>query len=674
MLGWMALATAHLTVTPFASATSIDALIGCDRKGRITVWNESAAKLFGYSELEMLGRSYVTLVPQRFRPAHEQGMRDRATRPPDALTGGSRRWIGLRKDDTEFFFDMSLRWWDVKGGTCVLGSITPILSETAAFERRPSISVATYDKTITEAIPQLVWLTNAPGQLEYCNRRWYEYFGLTEADLEFIAERPILHPREREAWVEKWVHALATETPFEHECRLRRADGEYRWFLSRSIPLRDETGRLHRWFGTSTDIHDQKLAQALIASQRDELESLVMLRTRELQETVVALEATATAHQRAEAAAHDSERRLQSALDGARDFVWDYDCLTGELYRSSGWSTMLGYDEGPFDPSIEHWKEIAHPEDQKVAYARFRDFIGGKTEFHEAEYRLRDAFGKWRWIASKGKIVARAADGTPLKAAGTSADITERKSAAATLEIAKEEAEQANRSKSEFLQNMSHELRTPLNAIIGFASILRRNRTQSLGVSELMYLDRIHKNGVDLLRLIDDVLDIAKIETGQMEVALSTIRLDELIRDVVAQCAGHARAGVQVIGELPSGPLYVRADALRLRQIVLNLLSNAIKFTQAGSVTAAVVCDDAREPLRIEVRDTGIGIPPERAATIFESFEQADTGTSRVYGGTGLGLSISRALCEQMGFTLTMSSDVGVGSTFAIGLAQRSAQ
>jgi signal transduction histidine kinase len=131
---------------------------------------------------------------------------------------------------------------------------------------------------------------------------------------------------------------------------------------------------------------------------------------------------------------------------------------------------------------------------------------------------------------------------------------------------------------------------------------------------------------------------------------------------------------VRLIAELPAHPLYVRADALRLRQIVLNQLSNAIKFTETGSITVAVVCSETREPLRIEVRDTGIGISPERVAKIFDSFEQADSGTARLYGGTGLGLAISRGLCEQMGFTLTMTSEMGVGSTFTIGMEPRTAQ
>jgi PAS domain S-box-containing protein len=669
----MALSTSSERVTPSAPPVSIDALIGCDRKGRITVWNAAAARLFGYSEDEMMGRSYIVLVPPRFRPAHEQGMRSRGARPPEALLGPPRSWIGLKRDGSEFYFDMSLRWWAVAEGTCVVGSIVPVSRDDATVPRRATSSIANYDTTVAEAIPQLVWITNAPGRVEYCNRRWYEYFGLSDADLEFIAEREILHPDQRAEWVAKWVNALATETPFEHECFLRRADGEYRWFLSRSIPLRDENGKLHRWFGTSTDIHDQKAAQSLVAVQRDELEGLVVRRTRELQETVVALEAEGAALHRAQAAAQDSERRLQSALDGARDFVWDYDCITGEVYRSKGWSVMLGYGDAPFDNSLGYWQSIAHPEDQITAWTSFKRLIDGEIDTHSAEYRLRDASGAWRWIGSKGKVTDRAPDGRPLKAAGTSADITERKTAEEALLAAKHEAERASRAKSEFLANMSHELRTPLNAVIGFANVLRKNPDGHLASSELTYLERIQANGVHLLRLIDDVLDIAKIEAGKMEITPTMLRLDELLRDLVAQCEGETRPGVRVAAEIPTGTLFVLADEQRLRQVLINLLSNAIKFTATGTITTAVQCDSDGKPRRIEIRDTGIGIPHARADAIFNSFEQADSGTARLYGGTGLGLAISRSLCEQMGFTLTVKSEMGMGSTFVIGLSSASA-
>lgn len=665
----MALATLPTAVAEYAPFIATDALVGCDRRGRVTAWNEAAATMFGYTADEMLGQSYIMLVPPRFRPGHEQAMRPGGARTARSLVSEPRRWIGLRKDGSEFYFDMALRWWAVEEGTYIVGSLTPVSAASDKASQKPVVHTIEYDKTIAEAIPQLVWMTNAPGTLEYCNRRWYDYFGLSEADLPLIAEKSIVHPDERAGWIDKWVKALSTETPFEHECRLRRADGSYRWFLSRSIPLRDTCGTLHRWFGTSTDIHDQRLERALLAAERDELEQVVVRRTRELQETVGALEFEAIANQRAQKQAQNSERRMQSALDGARDFVWDYDCITHEVYRSAGWSTMLGYGDGPFDNSLAHWHEISHPDDQIIAFARFKDFIEGKCEFHDAEYRLRDASGAWRWIASKGKITERAADGTPLKAAGTSADITERKEAEAALRAAKEEAERASRAKSEFLANMSHELRTPLNSVIGFANVLRKNKSGHLAASELTYLDRIQANGVHLLRLIDDVLDLAKVEAGHMEMELSTVRLDELIHDLVAQCEGQTRPGVHMIAQIPGDRIFLHADAHRLRQVLLNQLSNAIKFTETGTITAAVICNESREPIRIEIRDTGIGVSPDRAAAIFNSFEQAETGTARRYGGTGLGLAISRSLCEQMGFTLTMHSEVGVGSTFVIDLA-----
>jgi PAS domain S-box-containing protein len=648
----------------------VDALIGCDGHGRITVWNEPAAQLFGYEESEIVGQSYIVLVPPRFRAGHEQAVRANRGRPHASLMGKSRRWIGLRKDGSELEFEMSLRWWSVKEGTCIAGSISPVLDSGVSRAERPVVQALKYDNTIAEAIPQLVWLSNVNGRLVYCNQRWYEYFGLSAADLGSAVERVILHADEQQQWMEKWVQALASEQPFEHESRLRRADGEYRWFLSRSIPLRDEHGRVHHWFGTSTDIHDQKMAQAQMAAQRDELESLVALRTQELRETVAALEEESHAHEIAQRAAQASERRLQAALDGARDFVWESDCASDRVYRSSGWSTMLGYPETRVDSTSDEWIMNIHPGDQKRTMLHFRQFIAGEVDYYDAEYRVRDACGAWRWIASRGKIVERDESGLALKAAGTSADITLRKAEREALQAAKEEAERASRAKSDFLANMSHELRTPLNSVIGFANVLRKNRGGRLGLSDLTFLDRIQANGVHLLRLIDDVLDLAKVESGRMVLALETIRLDELIRETVAQSEGQFRDGVRMVTVLPAGQLFVRADRDRLRQVVLNLLSNAIKFTEKGDITLTARCDRDGAPVRIEVQDTGIGIPPDRVAAIFNSFEQADSGTARRFGGTGLGLAISRSLCGQMGFTLNVESEPGVGSTFIVGLAE----
>ena len=244
------------------------------------------------------------------------------------------------------------------------------------------------------------------------------------------------------------------------------------------------------------------------------------------------------------------------------------------------------------------------------------------------------------------------------------------------LREAKEAAEAASRTKSRFLANMSHELRTPLNSVIGFANVLLKRRNASLGPAEISYLERIRANGVHLLALINEVLDLSKVEAGHVPLVMAPLALDALIQDAVAGFEGQLRdREVELRAELPSPMAPIVTDGAKLLQVLNNLIGNALKFTERGSVTVRVAVDEAtREPLRIEVSDTGIGIPVERRTAIFEPFEQADSSTSRRFGGTGLGLSISRALCHSMGYRLELCEpEHGVGSTFRIVLARKRA-
>jgi two-component system cell cycle sensor histidine kinase PleC len=246
--------------------------------------------------------------------------------------------------------------------------------------------------------------------------------------------------------------------------------------------------------------------------------------------------------------------------------------------------------------------------------------------------------------------------------------IAERQQAAEALRIAKEVAEQASRAKSTFLATMSHELRTPLGSIIGFANLLTKNKSQNLQPQELLYVERIRSNGLHLLGLINDILDLSKIEAGRVELECAPTCLTTLVQDVVAQFAGTVRgAKVQLLTDMPLrlAPFYT--DAGKLKQVLLNLVDNALKFTPKGQVTIRVESDPVTQrPRRIDVIDTGIGIPAERLGGIFERFQQADNSISRRYGGTGLGLTISRSLCQLLGYQLTVRSEVDKGSTFSI--------
>ena len=248
-------------------------------------------------------------------------------------------------------------------------------------------------------------------------------------------------------------------------------------------------------------------------------------------------------------------------------------------------------------------------------------------------------------------------------------DVTTHKRAEEALRQAARDAEASNRAKSTFLANMSHELRTPLNAVIGFSNILRKRSEDDLEPQEIEYLDRIVSNGKHLLSLIDDVLDLSKVEAGRMEIVTEEVDLTELVAEILRSVELQAqRKDVHLRTRLPEPLSTLETDPQRLRQVLLNLVGNAVKFTEQGSVEIRVVAETDGTPVRIEVADTGIGIPPDRLSHIFGAFQQVDGSTARRFGGTGLGLTISRSLCEIMGYELIARSVEGEGSTFVIRL------
>ncbi len=374
-----------------------------------------------------------------------------------------------------------------------------------------------------------------------------------------------------------------------------------------------------------------------------------------------------TERRRAEAARRTSEERLKLAIEGADLALWDLNLQTEELILTdAGNANMVSQGHSA-------WFEQTHPDDQENISIAADLYENGETDLFEVEYRSRLDTDTWRWLLLRGKYVAFDADGEPTRMAGISQDVTARKQAEEELrrakeaaETARQAAEAANHAKSVFLANMSHELRTPLNAILGFSELMSRDPAVPADFKE--NLDIINRSGQHLLTLINDVLEMSKIEAGQTTLnaqSFSLRRLLEALEDMFYLRATNK--GLQLLFDpAPDVPEFVRTDESKLRQVLMNLISNAIKFTAEGGVTARVgyLPDAAAPRLHFEVEDTGPGISAEDMDALFDPFVQTASG-QRAQEGTGLGLPISRQFVELMGGEITVKSAPGQGSLFS---------
>ncbi len=352
-------------------------------------------------------------------------------------------------------------------------------------------------------------------------------------------------------------------------------------------------------------------------------------------------------------------------------------CIWTDMFRK-----MLGYkSEEDFPNRLESWSDLLHEEDKAYVMKEYwdtvRDYSGEKT--YDVRYRLLTKNAGWRWFHAAGRL-SRREDGSPVTFVGFFIDIDDEKKMEARLEAQRADledalaaAQHANRAKTTFLNNMSHDIRTPMNAIIGFTSLAAAHIDNTEQVKD--YLTKIATSSNHLLSLINDVLDMSRIESGKVKIEEKECSIPEILHDlktivqadIMSKQLDFYIDTVDVINE------HVMCDRLRLNQILLNLLSNAMKFTKPGGMVSVRILQKRNAPegyadYEFQVKDTGIGMSPEFLKNVFEPFERERTSTISGIQGTGLGMAITRNIVDMMGGSVSVESEVGKGSTFTVSL------
>ena len=464
---------------------------------------------------------------------------------------------------------------------------------------------------------------------------YWERLGYTPEDAAEINSAnnilSFIHPEDQEFSQDSLLNHFRTGEPFNTTYRIRKKNGDYIWTQVRADSIRDAEGRALFMSGVSFDI---------------------------------------TALKQAEEALRESEARQERIIQSSNDGIWEWYAGSGGFHFSRRCWELIGYDVNDDEITrgedrIVVWRRHIHPQDLARFDEALANHLAGKAPF-DIEYRLIGKDKELYWVRARGRASFNE-DGRPTRMSGANMDMTQIKIAEQRVIQAKVAAEKANQAKSEFLSSMSHELRTPLNAILGYAQLFEYDL--NLTPQQVANMREIRKAGDHLLQLINDVLDLAKIESGKMTVSLEPVLVSRTIVEAFTLVQPQADAnGINLSYNINSTEnYYVIADNVRYKQALVNLLCNSVKYNHMGGKVDVSTAIIGQKTLRLSVRDNGRGIPANRQAEVFQPFNRLNAEFSKIEG-SGVGLVITKQLVEMMNGKLDFESTEGVGTHFWIDL------
>ena len=469
---------------------------------------------------------------------------------------------------------------------------------------------------LADTMPQIVFSSGPDGRGDYYNARWRE---LTLGQVPDGEARTTIHDDDRERSLQAWQTALETGQPLELEYRLRLPayNREPRWYLARAVPVRDDKANIIRWYGTTTDIHDRKMAEAALAESRE---------------------------------------RLRAALDASDTGTFRWDIVTNEVDWDENLNRLFGMALGADTRSLPDFMPLIHADDRQRFIDACKRCADEGADFEE-EFRVVWPDGTTRWLYDKGRVYT-SADGSRYMT-GACVDITERHQKEDALRA-------ADRQKDEFIGMLSHEIRNPLAPMLYSVSVLERHLADPVTRRPLEVIGRQVRR---MIRIVDDLLDVSRVTQGKISLQRDRLRIAEVVVQAVEASRPLMEAHKHTLRLRNADPsLVVLGDMVRLGQVLENLLVNAAKYTPAGGTVTVTVVQDG-DHASITVSDTGVGIAPAMLSKVFELFTQADTSLDRSEGGLGIGLTLVDRLTRLHGGTVEAHSHgLGCGSSFIVKL------
>jgi len=464
----------------------------------------------------------------------------------------------------------------------------------------------------------IVSIADVTGKIIYVNEKFEEISQYSRAELIGQNHRILKSDHHPDAFFNTMWKTLTNGQVWHGEIQNKAKDGSLYWVASTIVPYLNERGKLEQYIAIRTDITEVK----------------------------------------------NNAERLNFALSSTGDAVWDWNIKTGQFIMSDMYAEMLGYQANELPATIDTWVHSVHPDDIGRAQKNLQSYLSGKVATYQLEVRLLCKDNSWKWIHCRGQIIDEDKLGQPLTMTGFHTDISARKAMEAELLQEKEAAEKANQAKSEFLSSMSHELRTPLNAILGFAQLMEDNPDEPLSEEQQENIEFILSSGEHLLNLINDILELAAIEAKKVDLQIKSIVLSNALTDAISLLKPIAAKTNIVINDIAEDINFtVLADSIKLKQVLLNLISNAIKYNKPNG-TISLNCETINSThVRINVCDTGIGIPVNQQQKLFTAFNRLGQENSNIEG-TGIGLLVTKELVEMMHGTLGFESIEAQGSCF----------